>query len=448
MTRVVWSQGLFLQPQHFQVLESSMRETISAVARAQNPRGYGFVEYEIDEALLKQGKLALNRVVGVLPDGTVLDAPRLDPLPEPLAITQAVVRKRIYLGVPLALPRRRQFGDSGNLEPDTRFQVVRVEVPDVTAADPDPVELDIGQLRLCFGVGSEASAGLSAIPLAVVADLDRDGGARLSEAFIATVMLCSGSEWLREMLADLHSRLHLRSQALAGRAAQGGRMASTEHFLEASMLMAINRYKPVFEELARAAPVHPFDLYLLCVQAAGELVTLGPVTRAAPSFPGYYHDDLYASFSPVLRSLSESLGHVLASAAIQLQLNPLGYGFYGAKIDDVKLINPRHQFILTVYTDLPPDDIRTRFSGLIKIAPATKIKDLVASAVPGITLHLLSTAPAEIRFPSARCVYFELDGTHPLWREMSTGLYVHIADEFPGLRMELWVIRGNEEHKA
>ena len=84
--KVVWSEGLFLQPQHFQQQDRYFERYVEARAEALVPHAWGFAEVEIDADLLKLGKIGVRRAVGVFPDGTPFRLPDDDPLPRPLDV--------------------------------------------------------------------------------------------------------------------------------------------------------------------------------------------------------------------------------------------------------------------------------------------------------------------------------------------------------------------------
>jgi len=100
-------------------------------------------------------------------------------------------------------------------------------------------------------------------------------------------------------------------------------------------------------------------------------------------------------------------------------------------------------FVLAVAADVPADVVRTRFPTQVKIGPVEKIRDLVNLHLPGVSLRALPVAPRQIPY-SAGFNYFELDTSADLWRqlEQSGGLAMHIAGEFPGIKLEFWAIRG------
>ena len=74
-SKVVWSEGMFLQPQHLQQHDRYVERLIEARARPIAGWCWGFTSLALDEAALALGKLALASAQGVLPDGTPFDFP-------------------------------------------------------------------------------------------------------------------------------------------------------------------------------------------------------------------------------------------------------------------------------------------------------------------------------------------------------------------------------------
>ena len=84
--KVIWTEGMFLQPQHFQqhdrYLEYQLRQRLAATI------GYawGYTAIAIDEAALALGKLSLNSAQGILPDGSAFSVPGNDAAPAALDV--------------------------------------------------------------------------------------------------------------------------------------------------------------------------------------------------------------------------------------------------------------------------------------------------------------------------------------------------------------------------
>jgi type VI secretion system protein ImpJ len=219
-----------------------------------------------------------------------------------------------------------------------------------------------------------------------------------------------------------------------------GRGAAAE-FADFLMLQTINRYEPLFAHYADSGAGHPEDLYETCVTAAGELATFTTTSKRPPKFPGYRHERLRESFEPVVTSLRTSLSVVLEQSAISIPLESKKFGISVAIVADRTLYSTS-VFILAARADLPAEELRRRFPAQLKIGPVERIRDLVTLQLPGVPVAAVPVAPRQIPF-HAGFAYFELDQSAELWEQMKTsgGLALHIAGEFPGLRMELWAIR-------
>ena len=93
--RVIWSEGLFLRPHHFQQQERYVEALMDSRLEPLYSSAYGFTRLAIDGPLLLQGKLTLTSAQGLLPDGTPFnipsDAVRLQPLDVPENVRDEVV---------------------------------------------------------------------------------------------------------------------------------------------------------------------------------------------------------------------------------------------------------------------------------------------------------------------------------------------------------------------
>ena len=84
--RVVWSEGLFLQPQHFQQHERYLERLIEGRSAALRAYGYGFAKLNVNEEQLALGKVAITTATGLMSDGTPFDFPVWQEPPHALAI--------------------------------------------------------------------------------------------------------------------------------------------------------------------------------------------------------------------------------------------------------------------------------------------------------------------------------------------------------------------------
>jgi type VI secretion system protein ImpJ len=241
-------------------------------------------------------------------------------------------------------------------------------------------------------------------------------------------------------LSELVGLLHHRGEAIAGRLADANR-GGTAEIADYMMLQLINRLEPMAVHMANMNGLHPVDLFAESVQMVGELSTFVSKNKRTPMFPGYLHEDLQATFTPVVSELRNCLSMVYEQTAISLALVEKKYGIRVAEISDRSLVGSA-MFVLAARADVPDDALRSYLPAQIKIGPVERIRQLVNAAMPGIGIKPLPVAPRQIPYHSG-FTYFQLEQQSNFWNELkhSGGFALHVGGDFPGLELEFWAIR-------
>jgi type VI secretion system protein ImpJ len=438
--KVVWSEGLFLQPQHFQQQDRYFERYVETRCQALTGHSWGFTEIEIERDFLSIGKFGLRRLAGVFPDGTPFRMPDDDPLPPPIDIGANVRDQLLYLAVPLRRSGELEVERTAAADGLVRHEIRELQARDATANGSDTVVVEVAALRTRLLLAPDVTDAYALLPLAHVVECRVDKQVVLEDRFIPTVLHARAATRLMTITTELLGLLHQRGEALGGRVMGTGRGAAAE-FADFLMLQAINRCEPQFAHYADTGAVHPEDLYQACVTAAGDLATFTTTSKRPPKFPGYRHDRLRESFEPVIAALRASLSVVLEQNAISIPLESKKFGISVAIVSDRSLYSSA-VFILAARADLPAEELRRRFPAQLKVGPVEKIRDLVTLQLPGVPVAPVPVAPRQIPF-HAGFAYFELDQNNELWAQLknSGGLALHVAGEFPGLAMEFWAIR-------
>ena len=439
--RVIWSEGLFLQPQHFQQQDRYFEQYIETRCQPLVSYSWGFTEIEFERDFLKIGKVGFRRLAGVFPDGTPFRMPDDDPLPPPIDIAADMRDQRLFLAVPL-----RRAGELESARGPIADELVRQEIREFQVANAavnagDPATLEVAGLRTRLLLEREATEAYACIPLAHIVECRADQQVVLDEQFIPTILQLRAATRLATVTTELLGLFHQRGEALGGRVAATSRGAASE-LADFLMLQTINRYEPLLAHFADTGVIHPEAFFQFCVAAAGELATFTTTSKRTPKFPGYRHDRLKETFEPVIVSLRESMSKVMTQVAIPIPLEPRKFGISVAIVPDKTLFSTA-VFILAARADGPAEYVRQRFPTQVKIAPAEKIGDLVRQGLPGVPVVPVPVTPRQIPF-HAGYAYFELDQTHELWDQLknSGGVAIYVPGDFPGLAMEFWAIRG------
>jgi type VI secretion system protein ImpJ len=440
--KVLWSEGLFLRPQHFQQQERYLENLIERRSRAIRSYGWGFETLEMDDGAAATGAIALRQASGILPDGTPFSFPADDAPPAPLTIQPDHPKDSL---VYLAVIADRPGVPAATLDENERLAALRfgsaaVDVVDSNQGFPEPAPMQLGVLRLQLLGAAELTGAYRAMPVARVVERRADGQVILDRQFVGPSLSVNDCGLLAGYLGELRGMLLQRVDALAERMTHPGRggVAEIADFL---LLQTVNRAGALIQHLGGVPRLHPEEFYSWCVQLAGDLASFGPERRIG-RFPAYDHDDHGASFKPLMAQLRLELSRHSDPSATPIELHDRKYGVRVAVIPDKGLLTTA-SFILAVSAQVPSETLRQRFPSQLKVGPVEKIRDLVNLQLPGIGLRALPVAPRQIPY-HAGFNYFELDTRHELWELLknSGGLAMHLAGEFPGLELEFWAVRG------
>jgi len=439
-SKVVWSEGLFLRPQHLQQQDRYLERYIETRCHALRSHSWGFTELEIERDLLSIGQLALARAAGVFPDGTPFRMPEDTPLPPPLEIDSRIRDQLMYLAVPLRQPGAPEVLRDAERDTPIRNTVTEIEARDASSTATEPALLEVAGLRTRLMAERDAADGFARIPVAHVLECGADKRVLLESKFMPTVLDARAAERLTSFMAELVGLLHQRGEALGARVTSTGRSSSAE-IADYLLLQTINRSEALLSHLVDSGVLHPEDLYRFCVALAGELATFTTHSHRRSPFPPYRHERLRESFEPVIAALRAAFSVVVESSAIPIPVVARKYGIHVATVADRSLFASA-VFVLAARAELPAEEIRRSFPALLKIAPVEKINNYVNLQLPGVPVSALPVAPRQIPV-HAGFVYFEVDQTHELWGQLaaSGGVAFHIAGDMPGLGLELWAIR-------
>ena len=186
--RVIWSEGLFLQPQHFQQQERYFERYVEARCHSLVPYSWGFTDIEFERDLLAIGKIALRRVAGVFPDGTPFQLPEDDPLPVPLDVDGEVRDQILFLAVPLRRSGELESDRDGGSDGLVRHSVREVQARNATSSAGDPAVLEVGALRTRLMLERDVTMAYACVPLARIVECRADKQVVLDDTFIPTVL--------------------------------------------------------------------------------------------------------------------------------------------------------------------------------------------------------------------------------------------------------------------
>lgn len=437
--KIVWSEGMFLRPHHFQQFEHFL--DCNARIRQESSSGFfwGFRELALDTDSLALGKVVIAAAKGILPDGTAFSF-HGSAGPAALQVPAGTFGQRVYL----ALPRYREESEEVIFDEQenslARYTVMEEEVFDSCDVSMGTAVIQTGKLRLRLMLEKDFGDEWIGMPLAVIKEKNEDRKILLDDKYIPPVVSYSTSPVLGNFVKEIAGLLETRSELLVNRLQQPGRSGVAE-VAEFMTLETINRYRGAFWHMLSLEYLHPERIFHDFLMLASDLATFTQPGKRMSSFPAYVHDNLLLSFAPLMDVLHSALTAILDEQAIRIPLQDKGQGLVLGQIPDLHLMQTA-DLILAVHADMPAETVRMHFPTQAKLGPVERIRDLVHLQLPGIPIRQLPNVPRQLPY-SAGHLYFSLEKNGEMWKQLEkTGaLALHLAGEFPGLTMEFWAVR-------
>jgi type VI secretion system protein ImpJ len=433
---------MFLRVQHFQQADRWTERLVRMMTRELAAYPWGVAEISIDRSALAIGQFAISGLRGILPDGTLFEAPIDADLPPPLDLDETTKNTMIYLALPARRPGKADVAMAGGASANgARVIASHYEAPDSNVETDFMAPIDVGRLSLRYLKGGDELAGYELVGLARIIEVRSDKAVILDPDYIAPSLNCAAEPRLNELITELLGIVRHRAQAIAERIGDPS-IRGTAEVGDYFLLQLLNRADPMLRHIyANATRMHPMAFYEQCIQLAGELATFTMDSKRASSFPPYRHEDLKGTFGAVFDDLRSSLSAVLEQTAVAIELAERRHGVRVGTINDRTLLKDAG-FVLAVRAEMSAEDVRRKLPAQIKVGPVERIAELVNVALPGIPVRPLPVLPRQLPYRSGT-IYFELDTKNPLWKQLDTSgaLALHLAGDFPGIEMELWALR-------
>jgi len=466
---VLWEEGLFLQPHHFQQLvlgqlALSARQLAWAV-----PHRWGVARLDVDplqlengvfevralELLLRSGEAVVFQADG---QGNATLAPREIP-------KVAESRLTVYAGIRRIRehePNVRE-PDGDDLDPPRWIRDTRTVADVTTGRNLVDVHCLRFNARLFFE--GDRMDGFETVPVArLVAPAVGLPLTRLAGDYAPPALRLAAASAAHAMVKEVYAEAAAKAAELGGAATVADVVAGNASEAELVQVLKMGVLRgalPLLREAADGAVTHPYDAYHLLCTVLGQFSTLC-AGAAAPNLPLYDHLELGTCFSRVTGALLDLLRQDQLAAnfrRIPLSRGSLPFGglAVGAQGLDPDVLAGRNQFYVVFTNPDPTGPERDWYrSGHVKVAAATRISNVVVQRKYGVPL--LPCAKPRALPSRTDAVYYRLQ-TDPTarpeaqleWESVvrERTIVVHFATEgltpgqaAPDLGMEVYVVFG------
>ncbi len=442
--KILWKEGLFLQPQHLQQAERFLLNSMQARFSTYNQYYYGFSNLEISTDALLNNSFTITSAQGILPDGTIFSIPDTSAVPHPRNFKDLFPLKEntleVYLALPMVIPGRASLAEQSAASSTARYtssvQSVHDEVYGLQTKD-----IEVGKTNFTILFGNETRDNFTSMQIAQLTRT-QNGQIGLDKTFVPPLLHLSASQVQNMMMRSLLEMLIGKSNNLSqGRKQLKGGFAefTTSDSTPLALLQTINTYLPIINHYNYNLNTHPYELYLILLQFTGALCTFSS-TVSVTALPQYDHGNLSKTFEQLNFIIREILRADISAGCVQIPINEISSATYLANITDQKLFEVAN-FYIGVQADIHEKELIIGSLTRIKMSSRNQLDKLIQSAMPGLPLMHAATPPKELSSKPG-FAYFSLNQRNSFWDTIkSTGtIAVYFPNNYPNLKLELLAV--------
>jgi type VI secretion system protein ImpJ len=418
--RLVWFEGMTLDPHHFQQWDRYQHHMVEERVRAFTPYSWGLIDLSVDVDRLRNGEFVLTRCRAVFPDGLTIDVPDTDPEPTPVNVQEAFEATQERLPVILAVPSERRDGgnvtmQNGVARRDTRFVSETVGVVDENTGSNER-QIEVARPNVQVRLGQEPSGAYTTMQVAEV-ERTASGTFELCADFIPPSLRVAASDRLSTILRELVEKLVSKSSTFADRRDNilSQRELSPSDVTAMGLLGTVNALLPEVRHHHAARESHPERVYLTLSRLAGQLAAYTPEASVHPrDLPAYDHAHPSDTFNTLARVLNQLLGGASPRAnydrvSLQRQRENLFTADLAPdQIDEAQL------FLVVRSDSMPEEKVVNELPGMLRIASPATIDAVLSSYTRALGIEHTTRLPVGIPI-DAGASYFRLRKRGPFW---------------------------------
>jgi type VI secretion system protein ImpJ len=439
--RVVWREGLFMRPQHFQQSDRYFTHELMTRTKELGANAWGFFDMDIDKHHLGSGKIVLNYAAGVMPDGTLFQiTSKTDSLSMDVKVEDS--SKALYLALPITMQNSDEIHFQEQNNRITRLIAHTItDVPNSNAGEDSSADVLGARYNFKLLLEEDVNEGYVKLKLGNIGDVSASGVVSMDGDYMPTYLHLHAADALTSKMNELMSTLSYRAEKLSEKLSDSNVQAT--ELGDYLMLQLLNRTQSRLYYYMSQDRMHPSELFLELTSLIGELAVFMKKEKRLLEQFAYDHELQGQSFDMVIAELNSMLSMVLEQNSISLPVELRQHGVYISTVADKSIINTS-SFVFAVKADMEGEQLKKLLLANLKMGSVETIRDLVNYQLAGFTLKPLASAPRQIPY-KVNYLYFKLDlkDEDKVKLARSGGFAFRMPTELPGVEYTLWAIRND-----
>lgn len=443
--KILWGEGLFLRPQHFQIQDTYHEQHLNHTIRSTIPFSYGVQNIRFDESQLSLHLLALEKVEMLWQDGEFYSAPAQDLLPAPIQLDDLNLRgeMQIFLALPVLQPNKKNVAYEESSEP-SRYHSYLTETHDLFT-DATPAEITLLRRRAEFKLldvnvnPNHELDGFLYLPIGRIKRLS-SGNFELDQKFIPPILHIESSETLINNLKRTLNVIKAKIKTI-----QTNNRENEQKLIEFRsgdivsfwLVNALNTAHSTLNHIFQNPQIHPERLYCELLRLTGSLLTFSTAYEV-DQLPQYKHHHLQESFTQLDIILRELLDTIISSRYISIALKEIRPSYWVGSLETDKINRETRLYIAVSSSMMQTHELIQIVPLRFKVGNTVDVEQRVVAALPAIPLHHLMQVPTAIPVRSG-VNYFEIEPHDELYQRMleSETICIYVPAGFQDISIEL-----------
>jgi type VI secretion system protein ImpJ len=442
-SKILWGEGLFLRPQHFQQQDRYHESCLHEIASAMHPYLWGVKTLEWDKDALANNILRPEELFLIFQDGEIYKAPATDVLPEAINLNNlpsSLQSITYYAAIPSLKGYGGNFSPLGQTKNSARYAQANLQTPDLYT---EATKAEVAYLKKTVRLVSELESRDSYVSFPLIrVRRASTGGFEPDPGFMPPSLSIRSTPDLLLQLRRLLDALHAKVNALYGHHREPSKNIIEFRTGDVSSFWLLHTASSAFASLThyfQHPALHPERLYQQLLGLAGALMTYSK-NYSLIDLPAYQHEEPGPCFVKLDTIIRDLLDTVISSKYFSITLSELKPSYHHGMLDSGK-INDQTTFYLAVSADTPAIQLVEIVPLRFKVGAPDDVEKFVLSAMPGVKLVYSPQVPAAVPV-RPDTYYFAIENKGAMAERMlqAQSISIYVPAGIRDLKLELIAI--------
>ncbi|GAB6074649.1 type VI secretion system baseplate subunit TssK [Nautilia lithotrophica] len=392
MKKIFWHQGLFLQPQHFQILESNIDEALK-IFKDFAVYFWGVRKVEFNNEAILNNELQLDDFEVVLKDASIVSKDNSIVFNKKL---DGSGRQKVYLGIKrfLDTDNVEVVDDLNNIKADKRF-ICDIRGEEINDMYSTSEKADVKFLKYAVRLFLENEINeINEYELILIGEIDLDEK-EINDKFIPPLINMFDNKKSVKILEKFFETLNSKINKLNEYKLPFNTGISSNKYVKFLLILQIlNKNAAYLSVIFEKKKIHPFEFYSSLKELIAELsVFTDRIDYTAKAKSGKYligkydHNNLSKVFDEFHLLLKELLDDMVMGPEFTITLNKEDSIFSAELPKDI--FEKKYRYYILIKPE-NIDEFKSKYAEFIKVSSKQRLNVLIQRALDGVEMQEVS----------------------------------------------------------